>query len=820
MHTRWTEIQDWFERLMDLDPEAQKTALAQLASDQPQLAQEVADLLAMDEKPHTLMQEGLRLKPETANRAGERMGAYEIKEHLASGGMGAVYLAARADGDFQREVALKVVQRGFLSDRLIPQFQEERRILAQLQHPNIARLYDGGLSDAGEPFFTMELVNGRSLTEYASDERLDQKQRLGLFLQVCEAVQYAHRQLIVHLDLKPGNMLVTEEGQVKLLDFGVSRLVRQQEANAQEGASSALTKAYASPEQLAGGYISTQSDVYSLGVVLYELLFEQRPDPGVPRREMKNELDLIIQKALQENLDQRFESVEALKEDIEAFLAQQPISLRSDFGYRAKLYFRRNRIPVALTAIASLLLILTVSFYTSRLAKERNLAQEETRKTRQVLEMMKTTFLEVDPEAVPGEKLSAEEFLNRALPKVNEYLEDTPEAKAELLSFWGYLYRNQAQYERSDSLFAASAELYDAMENPPVKYQVLNLQEWATTLFYTNELLQADSLLGLTVSLLKASDNWNDSIEADMNRRFGDNAYEQDDFARADSFYQALYDWTHKHSTDTLQLAEVAHMIGMTARKRGEYAAADSLFQLSLEMKRAVLEEPHSETAYTLNYLASTAIDRGLYEEGKSYAAASLKQREAIFVPHHPEVIASMSNYARCLIKIGQADSAALMYNYLSDAVEKSFGTKEHPYYVSTQQNLVGALLYQKKYQEAERKLLSLKPLFDKVYGEDSYAHSFYYSRLGEINLKRETFRAAVAPLTKSLEIRKATNGTENRNYAQAAYFLGECYFKLKEMEKARPYLEQALAVFQESPVRYETNLKSIDRMLNGEEQN
>lgn len=821
MHTRWTEIQDWFERLMDATPEAQKAALDQLSQNKPVLAKEVAELLALDEKPHTLMREGLQLKaePEPESKIGHRYGPYQVKEELGSGGMGTVYLAARVEGDFEREVALKVVKSGFLADRLIIQFQEERQILAQLQHPNIARLYDGGISEAAEPYFTMELVNGRSLIDYAFAERLTQSQRLQLFLQVCEAMQYAHRQLVVHLDLKPGNMLVTEEGQIKLLDFGVSRLVKQQATTNEKGTSSALTKAYASPEQLAGGHITTQSDVYSLGVILYELLFEERPDRSVPRRETKNELDLIIQKAMAENLDQRYESVEALKEDIEAYLTQRPISLKTDWRYRTGLYLMRNRIAATLVGIASLLLIGTASFYTSRLTQERNLAQSEARKSRQVLEMMKTIFLEVDPETTKGEELTAAEFLGRAMPKMNEYLEDEPEAKAELLSFWGYLYRNQAQYERSDSLFAASAELYDQMDDPPLMYQAANLQEWSNTKFYNNELAATDSLLVLAISLIQKSGNWNDSLSGTMDRRFADVAYEIKDYERADSLYQSVYDWTVAHSTDSFTLAEAVHFMGMTARKRNEFAAADSLFKHSLSIKRAVLEEPHSEIAFTLNYLASTAIERGYYEEGKSYAAASLRQREAIFVPHHPEVIASASNYARCLIKLSQFDSAEVMYRYLSDAVEKSFGTQEHPYYVSTQQSLVGAIMYQEKYDEAEALLIGLKPLFDKVYGLESNAQSFYYSRLGEIKFYREAFREAVAPFEKSLEIRKAFQGTETRSYAQAAFFLGKTYYKLNQTEKARPYLEQAFAVFKDSPVRYEANLQNINYMLNGEEQ-
>ncbi|MEL6844263.1 MAG: serine/threonine-protein kinase, partial [Bacteroidota bacterium] len=225
MHTQWTQIQEQFERLMDLPTEQQLSALEKLALSQPEIVDELKSLLSIDQRPHNLMEEGIKLALSPDTRIGDQSGPYRIQTHLGSGGMGSVYQAERVEGEFQQQVALKVVQKGLLSDQLLPQFQAERQILARLQHPHIARLYDGGISETGEPYFTMELVDGLPLTDYAGQQQLDEKGKLRLFLQVCEAMQYAHRQLIVHLDLKPGNMLVDANGQVKLLDFGVSRLV-------------------------------------------------------------------------------------------------------------------------------------------------------------------------------------------------------------------------------------------------------------------------------------------------------------------------------------------------------------------------------------------------------------------------------------------------------------------------------------------------------------------------------------------------------------------------------------------------------------------
>ncbi|MEL6651175.1 MAG: tetratricopeptide repeat protein, partial [Bacteroidota bacterium] len=386
--------------------------------------------------------------------------------------------------------------------------------------------------------------------------------------------------------------------------------------------------------------------------------------------------------------------------------------------------------------------------------------------------------------------------------------------KADLLSFWGYLYRNQAQYERSDSLFASAASIYDSLPEAPVRERIFNLREWSNTMFYAGKLDEADSLLQIAGGLLPAKGLDRDTTLASLHRSRGDIAYEMGAYDQADSLYQLAYDWHHDQGEDSLDLAIAIHSLGMTARKRSDFAEADSLFRLSLTIKRSILEEPHSEIAYTLNYLASLAWDQGFHEKSKAYAAASLRQRKAIFVPHHPEIMASMGNYARSLMKLEQFDSAKVMYEQMSVSVEKSFGTKEHPYYAMLQQNQAACLLYTKRYEEAEAAYVALGPLYQKVFPAGHLQHATYNLRLGEVKLKQGAFREAVPYLQESLNLREEKRGKESREYADVAYLLGQCYDGLSQTQKARPYLEQALAVFRNTPVRYENSIAKIEAML------
>ncbi|NIR60341.1 MAG: serine/threonine protein kinase, partial [Gammaproteobacteria bacterium] len=315
--------------------------------------------------------------------------------------MGVVYLAERADGQFEQRVALKLIKRGIDTDEIIERFLQERQILARLDHPNIARLLDGGVTETGQPYFAMEYIAGVPLTAYCDEHRLDVEARLRLFEHVGEAVQYAHRNLIVHRDLKPSNILVTEDGTVKLLDFGIARLMDDEAAPAlTQTGMRVLSPAYAAPEQVAGEPVTTATDVYSLGVVLYELLTGHNPhaerpeggrdvkrpsaavtstaarldgssETGTPqeiarsratqperlRRRLSGDLDTICLKALRPEPEQRYDSAAAFGEDLKRHLAGLPVEARAGAaGYRLRKFIRRNRMLVGATGLVILAL--------------------------------------------------------------------------------------------------------------------------------------------------------------------------------------------------------------------------------------------------------------------------------------------------------------------------------------------------------------------------------------------------------------------------------------------------------------------------------
>jgi tetratricopeptide (TPR) repeat protein len=315
--------------------------------------------------------------PEAPSRAGERVGAYELLAEIGRGGMGTVHLARRADDEFEKSVAVKLMRPGFASDLDLKRFRSERQIAAVLDHPNIARLLDGGTTADGAPYFVMEHVEGLPLLEFCRQRRLSVREGLILFRQICAAVQYAHQHLVVHCDLKPGNILVTAEGEPKLLDFGIAKLLTGGGGTAFSEPTATLdrllTPEYASPEQVRGRPVTTASDVYSLGVVLYELVSGVKPyriesgdpaelvrlvcerDPGRPSTlapGLSGDLDAIVLKAMRKEPERRYASAAALSEDIGRFLDGLPIEARHGSGaYRAKKFVRRNRVGAAATAL-------------------------------------------------------------------------------------------------------------------------------------------------------------------------------------------------------------------------------------------------------------------------------------------------------------------------------------------------------------------------------------------------------------------------------------------------------------------------------------
>ena len=389
-HDRWQRIEDVFHRAADLPPTDRGAFLASSCAGDPDLRHEVESLLAADEDAGDIIGQAvaeaassLRLDSESSVRPGSRIGPYAVIALVGRGGMGAVYRAVR-EGEFRMEVAVKLIKRGADTDAALSRFRKERQILAGLQHPNIARLLDGGATDDGLPYFAMEYVAGKPLLEYAAP--LPVRQRLELFRSICAAVQYAHQNLIVHRDLKPGNVLVTADGTPKLLDFGIAKLLDATSGGSDPTRTIAgtvpMTPDYASPEQVRGEPVTTATDVFSLGVILFELLTGGRPHrldtyspeaiqkaicrdeprrPSAINRTLDSDLDNIVLAALRKEPQRRYASVEQLSEDLRRYLEGRPVRARKDtFAYRATKFVRRNRLGVAAAVLAAAAIVAAI----------------------------------------------------------------------------------------------------------------------------------------------------------------------------------------------------------------------------------------------------------------------------------------------------------------------------------------------------------------------------------------------------------------------------------------------------------------------------
>ena len=418
---RWKQVEDLFFAAVDLPENERAALLARTCAEDPELRRETESLLATERHADLsiarVIEGAATALFDQSSMEGARFGSWRIIREIGRGGMGAVYLAARADAEFNKQVAIKLVKRGIDTDAVLKRFRQERQILAVLDHPNIARLLDGGTSPDGLPYFVLEYVEGLAIHTWCAARKLSVAERCELFRKVCEPVSFAHRNLVVHRDLKPGNILVTPEGEPKLLDFGIAKLLSDHDGEHTLGFTwdpvRALTPAYASPEQIRGEPVNTATDVFSLGIVLSEILRGEKLD---------RDLDNIVMMATRPEPERRYSSVDQLSDDIRRYLAGLPVAAREDtLGYRLGKFLRRNSLGVAAAVAFAALVsggVVSVAWQAHQTDIQRRRAEQ---RLGQLVELANRTLFNVHGsiERLPGATEARHEIVQTTL----EYLD-------------------------------------------------------------------------------------------------------------------------------------------------------------------------------------------------------------------------------------------------------------------------------------------------------------------------------------------------------------------------------------------------------------
>jgi eukaryotic-like serine/threonine-protein kinase len=745
--TRWERIEELFEAARPMSASARESLLAVACADDQGLSTEVEAMIAAYTSGRALAIE--RLAPPSASVdaasdpvVGTRLGPWRVVRILGRGGMGTVYLAERADGQYQQQAALKLVSQGSGGRHLIERFRTERQVLARLAHPNIARLLDGGFASDGRPYLVMELVDGAPITQWCRARNLSVHERLRLFRVVCEAVQHAHGALVVHRDLKPANIFVSSAGEVKLLDFGIAKLLEP----ASFGIDVPMTRGellftpeYAAPEQLLGEAITTASDVYALGVVLYELLTGERPlalegktpveleraiastriVPPSERNGLRrgDDLDCIVLTSLRVQPERRYVSAAQLAEEIGRFLDGLPVLAQPDtLGYRARKFIARHRGAVVAAALVGVSIAgfgVLAGWQAHRAALERDVARVERDKAEKVVGLLVDLFESSNPNVRPdGDKMSVREFLSRAERRVLDQLQGEPAVGARLRQVFGSIYAARDQYPE------ARRALEEAL--------------------------------------------------AEQRRLLG---------------------------PDHPEALESLHDLGVLCHHMGDAGRGRQLLEESLERCGRVFGPDHEKTARALVALGKDLSGTvGHAEEACPLFERALKIRRRTLPPNHPDLAASLSAMASCYLKRRKLNESRELYREAL-AIFKSPEQRRHPGAIEAMDDLAEVLAGLNENAEAETLQLEALALARSVLGPDSYRVAALINQRGVTLTQQGRHAEAEQAFREAHRRYVALLGEDDWQAVNSGRNVGQILGLQGRYQEGLPWLERAMAV-------------------------
>jgi tetratricopeptide (TPR) repeat protein/predicted Ser/Thr protein kinase len=831
-------VSDLFHELADLSPEARAQYFAAHEVDL-ETRSEVEDLLAFDSGSSALLHRDL------GAAAGDVLAQFEVKERpcgpyrllklIGRGGMGAVYLAERIDGEVRQRLAVKLLPPG-AGDSVRQRFLQERQILASLAHPNIARMLDAGHVEHGQPFLAMEYVDGQPIDVFASE--FTARQKIGLFLKVCAAVGYLHRNLIVHRDLKPSNILVTVEGEPKLLDFGIAKIL-DLATDCTLTSMRVLTPDYASPEQVSGLRISTATDIYSLGALLYHMLtgkpaheFGEHSAESIARvitdrevtrpskwaSDLAGDIDFIVLKALRKDPQERYATVEQFAEDLQAFLESRPVRARSGNAlYRARKFLRRSWLPVAATVLV--VTSLSVGLYVANLETGWALAAEaKARVERDRAAAAEQTAGRDRDRAVAAEQVATRER-NNAMAASMQAIEERNRAVTEKgrADEQAATAKAISEFLQSDLLAQASANTQarrDTKPDPDLtvrtalnraaariggKFQKHPLVEAAIRQtialtyrdlgLYSEAQPQSERAIDLRTRVKGEQDPDTLSAMRDLAEIYvflGKFEPAQKLQSRVLEARRRLLGEEHVDTVDSMmQLAEAY-------QKGGRYAEAEPIAAKALELARRVLGEEHEGTMDALNELALVYVRENKYAAAEALFSKFVQTQTRLLGEEHPNTLRGISNLAGAYNREGKYQQAEALRSKALEIQRRVLGA-EHVDTLVSMNNLGMTYLAQGKFAEAERIQKEALAGFSRVEGPDHPDMALITSNLARTYYSQGEYAKAEPLFSQSLEIRRRVLGPSHPDTTDALTLLAEVQIKQQRYTDAEQLLRDGL---------------------------
>ncbi len=806
----WKQLSRIFDMVLTLPPEGRTDYIKRVCGDDKELEKKIREMLGQLEESDRFFEERLGKNEKLIQELdaliaeqndtddyfeGKKIGRWDIQELIGHGGMGRVYKVQRVDeSGIKQTGALKVIHKSLLTPSHMERFRLEQHILSGLQHPNISGFVDSGITADRVPYMVMEYVAGENILEYCNNRKLPVEDRLKLFITVCKAIQYAHNSLIIHRDLKPDNILVTQEGRIKILDFGIAKLMDpnlyENSAIETQPGMRMLSLEYASPEQIAGKMVTTSTDLYSLGILLSKLLTGLHPfdlnklsykeveklllevDPplvskrfqGLSKSELrkqlaeerdtsvseltgtlKGDLDAIIYKSLHNDPERRYGSVEALITDLERHQNSLPVSARPDtFGYRSRKFVRRNRWAIA--AAAMIFIVLTGGIAATMWQAKQ--AEQNAREAEQVSAFLAQIFDGSDPNRANDGSMTARELLDQGFERALNELEDEPLLQAQILSMIGNIYSNLGLYEPSYQAISRSVELFqqERERSPRLASAMLRL----ANLEYRLDNFEAAADAARQALDLSIRYNGADHPEtASVMNTLAMSLEELGQKEEAYQFYRRIIDLRRGQPEQGSNLAINLNNLAISLQNDGQYEEADALFSEAVELIDDVLGSEHPFMAYILNGYSGLHQDRGDYHLAEENLRQALAIAQAIFPETHPFIGVVQFNLAE-LFRIMEVYPDAVEFYRLSLEQRRHALPENHPDIANTLYSMGGVLIEKEMPENAEKYLREAVDLRKDIYDQSDIRIALAKARLGRALIQLSRYDEAEPFLTDS----------------------------------------------------------------------